>query len=164
MSRSSARRSRGAETRLRVLGLRVQGYSVRRIAAELDLSSSTVFEHLNRALAELAAETLERTEELRALELERLDAATAAIWDSVLDGDHGAIQTFLRLSERRARLFGLDVQRPGAAEGDAPALHLAALVQRALENRAQRLAAEMTEEELGTEYRRLRDGVPPALE
>lgn len=50
----------------------------------------------------------EPADSLRELEQDRIDKALAAIWKNVLAGHLGAIQTFLRLSERRARLLGLD--------------------------------------------------------
>jgi len=45
---------------------------------------------------------------IRELEQERIDKALASIWKNVLAGHLGAVQTFIRLSERRARLLGLD--------------------------------------------------------
>lgn len=47
-------------------------------------------------------------EEIRNVEAERLDIAQSAIWSRVLRGEIPAIQTLVRIMERRARLFGLD--------------------------------------------------------
>jgi len=47
-------------------------------------------------------------DELRSVENARLDRAQAAIWTAVLQGDLKAIDTFLKISARRARLNGLD--------------------------------------------------------
>jgi len=38
----------------------------------------------------------------------RIDRAQAAIWDQVIKGNHGAIDRFVKLSERRSRILGLD--------------------------------------------------------
>lgn len=46
--------------------------------------------------------------EIRNLEAERLDMAQAAIWGKVMNGDLQAVQTLIRLMERRSRLLGLD--------------------------------------------------------
>jgi len=42
------------------------------------------------------------------LELERLDAMQAAIWDDAMNGHLGAIDRVLKIMERRAKLLGLD--------------------------------------------------------
>ena len=62
---------------------------------------------------DLVTRTLERAEnlaarEMRELEGARLDRAQAAIWTQVLEGDVKAVESFLRISQRRAKLFGLD--------------------------------------------------------
>lgn len=48
-------------------------------------------------------------EELRKVEADRLDMAQAALWSKVLQGDVPAVNSFLRIMERRAKLFGLDM-------------------------------------------------------
>jgi hypothetical protein len=50
-------------------------------------------------------------EELREIEALRLDALQMALWPRVIAGDIQAIRTVVRVSERRCRLFGLDLQR-----------------------------------------------------
>lgn len=57
--------------------------------------------HLDRAEVWSAAE-------LQRVENARLDRAQAAIWAKVVGGDITAVHAFLRISERRARLNGLD--------------------------------------------------------
>ena len=57
---------------------------------------------------------LERTapasdNELRQLEADRLDRLHFAVWNDALRGDPAATDRVLRISERRARLLGLDV-------------------------------------------------------
>lgn len=47
-------------------------------------------------------------EEIRKVEIDRLDVAQAAIWGNVLKGDTKAVDTLLRLMSRRAALLGLD--------------------------------------------------------
>ena len=47
-------------------------------------------------------------EAIRKVEEDRLDMAQASIWAKVLQGDIPAINAFLRIQERRARLLGLD--------------------------------------------------------
>ena len=45
---------------------------------------------------------------IRQTEEDRLDIAQSAIWDKVLDGDVQAVNTLIRVMERRAKLLGLD--------------------------------------------------------
>ena len=66
-----------------------------------------------RSVKELKAASLQLQNSLpvaqyRTLENLRLDRVQAAIWPKVLAGDTKAIDTFLRISQRRARLNGLD--------------------------------------------------------
>src|SRR5215208_1667353 len=53
-------------------------------------------------------------EEMRELENARLDRAQAAIWTQVLAGDYRAVMVFLQISQRRAKLNGLDSPAPVA--------------------------------------------------
>lgn len=48
------------------------------------------------------------SEEMRQTELDRLDRAQVALWPSVIAGDVKAINTLLKVMERRARYLGLD--------------------------------------------------------
>ena len=50
----------------------------------------------------------EPADDLRKLELERLDSAAAAIYPSVKQGQYGAIDRWIKIMERRAKLLGLD--------------------------------------------------------
>lgn len=58
-----------------------------------------------RALEHVEAESVR---DLRSVENARLDRAQAAIWPRVLQGENSAVGLYLRISERRARLNGLD--------------------------------------------------------
>jgi hypothetical protein len=54
-------------------------------------------------------ETLrEPAEQVRTLELERLDAMLEAVWRAALSGDLKAIDAVLKLMDRRSRYLGLD--------------------------------------------------------
>lgn len=48
-------------------------------------------------------------DELRKVEADRLDMAQAALWSKVLQGDVPAVNSLMRIMERRAKLFGLDM-------------------------------------------------------
>jgi hypothetical protein len=48
-------------------------------------------------------------DELRKVEGDRLDMAQAALWSKVLTGDTNAVNSLLRIMDRRAKLYGLDL-------------------------------------------------------
>jgi len=129
-----------ADRQVRALRLRIAGASFRAIAREMGISVSMAHGDVMDALAELAEQQQANAEQLRALELARLDdlaLAAARILQAshplvsggkVLSGftpdgkaigltDDGpklaAIDRLLRISESRRKLLGLDMQ-PGA--------------------------------------------------
>jgi len=101
-----------AERRVKALALRKAGASYRAIGEQLGVSYQAIAEDVAYGLTALASELRIETEQLRALEAARLDDLQAALWSQVRTGNIKAIQTVLRIMERRARLLGLDMQ-PG---------------------------------------------------
>jgi transcriptional regulator len=102
-----------AERRVRALQLRILGLSYRRIAAELNVSEAQSFRDVQSELDRLAKQAQENAEQLRTLELRRLDEMQAAIAPQLFpakgnNANLGAIDRALRIMERRARLLGLD--------------------------------------------------------
>jgi len=59
----------------------------------------------------------EPADELRQLEVERLDRLLTAVWRSAMGGNLGAVDRVLRVAERRARLLGLDAPTKIETEG-----------------------------------------------
>lgn len=96
------------ERRLQALELRKSGLSYRKIGARLDISHEQARQDIEAELKILAAERSDKAEELRQLELERLDKLTAALDSWVEAGSHNAVNAYLRIMERRAKLLGLD--------------------------------------------------------
>lgn len=96
------------DRRVKVLELRKGGASLRAIAEKVGVSHVQVAKDLEAVLAELVKEQLTGMQELRTLELERIDIALLAIQGQVRAGHLGAIDRWLRLGERRAKLLGLD--------------------------------------------------------
>lgn len=95
-----------AERQRQVIELRKAGLTHQEIADRLSLDRHTVGNLIKRALTEIVRAG--GVEEMRDLEGDRLDRLQAAIWTRALQGDVPAINTALRIMERRARLFGLD--------------------------------------------------------
>lgn len=98
-----------ADRRLRALDLRKAGATLHQIAAQTGVSHEQARKDLQRAMADLLAEQNASAEELRALELERLERLHLALWPQATQGHQGAVDRLLRIAERRAKLLGLDV-------------------------------------------------------
>lgn len=110
-----------AHREVEVVKLRLQGLDMRSIARRMGLVSektgqpkvATVHAMLTRALQRWFAEDVE---ELRSMEMARLDKITERIWPIIeREGGKGdddrslrAIERYLAVSERRAKLVGLD--------------------------------------------------------
>jgi hypothetical protein len=93
-----------------VVSLRRQGYTWEGISNEVGyLSPSSSREAFLRASRRVLREDLE---EVRNLELDRLDFALKSIWTGVEAGDTQAINTMLKIMERRSKMLALDAPKP----------------------------------------------------
>lgn len=90
--------------RTQALSFRIAGFTNEQIAERLQISPKGVQELIERTLN--GAEN-QGVRALRELENGRLDRAQAAIWTKVLEGDLNAINTFLRISQHRAKINGI---------------------------------------------------------
>lgn len=109
------RRGKGAPTSVaRVLDdnaaleLRRRGKSYHEIAAVLGCNESSARRRIAKRMEALREETHEHAEEIRQMEVLRLDAMTDGIWDRAVKGDEKAIREVVRIMERKARMLGLD--------------------------------------------------------
>ena len=107
-SPTGPRRLAAAELTRQATALKKAGKTYEEIRRILGCSKGAVVKAVQRGLAELKAETAADAAVLRTIEAARLDTAQAAIWPAVLKGDLGAIDRFVRVSQRRAALLGLD--------------------------------------------------------
>ena len=97
-----------AERRVLALELRKAGASYREVARRLGVDVHTAHADVGAELAALRETAVAEATELRALELERLDSMTSGLWSGIQDGSAAAVSAGVRVSERRARLLGLD--------------------------------------------------------
>jgi hypothetical protein len=97
-----------AERRVRAFELRKAGSSYREIARQLGVDVHTAHADVGAELDALRETTVAEATELRALELERLDTMTSGLWPHIKTGNAPAVTAGVRVSERRARLLGLD--------------------------------------------------------
>lgn len=102
--------ARIAARRVRVLDLRKSGASYRVIAKTLNVDVATAWADVHAELGELRRLAASGAEDVKALELQRLDALTAGLFKKATQrgGDQGAVTALVRVSERRAKLLGLD--------------------------------------------------------
>lgn len=118
------------ERALKALELRKQGYSYPEIGQRLGVGTTTAFEDVDKILAQTAQEP---ADQVRALELDRLDemwkrasadlgrlqvawqkhsesesGVAATVAEKIVSANQKVFQTQLRIMERRARMTGLD--------------------------------------------------------
>ena len=104
--KTSVRRLHAIERQRRALELRKAGASFDEIGSTLGYRGKSgayqaVMSALKRTLQEPA-------DEVRKLELARLDRAQRTAWERMLHGDLDALGKVLKVMERRAKLLGLD--------------------------------------------------------
>lgn len=88
-----------------VLSHTMRGKTLRTLEAELGIPYATLHRYKERALMAITSPTIEAA---RNEELERLDRIIEVQWDRVEAGDPKATEIYLKVSERRSKLLGLD--------------------------------------------------------
>jgi hypothetical protein len=90
-----------------VIQLRLAGATWTEIAAAVGYSGpSGAYGAYQRAAKRVIAPKIE---ELREMELDRLDRLQRGVWASAIGGNVRAVDSVLRIMDRRARLLGLDM-------------------------------------------------------
>ena len=102
-----------ATRKAKALQMRRAGISVEVIAAHLKVHPRTVYTWLRDALAAIPRE---EANELRLLELDRLDAIFRGLFPDAVAGDVRAAEACLKVMERRARLLNLDAAHTAGLE------------------------------------------------
>jgi hypothetical protein len=112
------KREAAVERHIQAFELRKAGASFREVAATLGVSVATAHEDVQRVLAELTAQRAASAAEYVQMELERLDAAQFALFQHLDTGDPQIINAWVKVSESRRKLLGLDAQPGGLMPGD----------------------------------------------
>ncbi|MEU2203632.1 helix-turn-helix domain-containing protein [Microbacterium oleivorans] len=102
-----------ATRRQEAIALRRAGVGVDAIATRLKVHPSTVYAWMKDAIAAIPRE---EADELRMLELDRLDAIFRGHFHAAVSGDVRSAETCLKVMERRARLLNLDAARAQGLE------------------------------------------------
>lgn len=109
MARGTAAEQADILTRqLKAIELRTRGYSYRAIGEQLKVSHVQAYRDVSAELKRLTSLRDEKLEELRELELQRLDRLLHKLDEKIEAGQLTAMDRALRIMERRARLLGLD--------------------------------------------------------
>ena len=96
------------ERRQKILELRKSGKTLQEIGTELGISKVAVHTHIKKAIQKYNEKLNEETEWVIFLENSRLDEGLKSIWAKVQSGDLKAIDTMVKIMDRRAKLLGLD--------------------------------------------------------
>ena len=107
-SKTSKRKARGREREEQALQLRIAGLTYKRIGETMGISESGAYKAVVRALRRLNERIAENAEELRRLEMERLNALHLAFWPRARQGDEKAADRILRIDAAVRALWGLD--------------------------------------------------------
>ena len=104
--------------RTRAVELATQGLTYQQIADELGYAHrGTVHRIVQQALE---SRLTEGVEQLRQVEVARLDALQAGLWESALAGDAAAVNACVKIVQTRSRILGL-FERPGLLGRDTEA-------------------------------------------
>jgi hypothetical protein len=108
------------ERRAKVAALVLSGMTYREIKQEIGCSMGTISSDMKAMMEQWSNEQVQNLDDWREIELKRLDAALKAIWPQVEAGDLKANAAFVRLSERRSKLKGLDAPSKIAGHDGGP--------------------------------------------
>lgn len=102
-------RERENEIAKKALEMRREGKTTSQIAKELNLTVEDTSNKVSNALKQAAALIDEGAkQEIMALEMDRYDLMQQNLWALAISGDLRAVETILKISDRRLRILGLD--------------------------------------------------------
>ncbi len=107
-SKSAGVRLTAAERKQKALELRKAGCSYQVIGDELGVSRQQAHRYVTAALESIRKETAEEADNLRTIELERIDALFLECYAAAKKGNFPAVDRCVKLSERRCKILGLD--------------------------------------------------------
>jgi PBSX family phage terminase large subunit len=108
-SLASVKKLTALEREREALALRKSGLTYDLIGQRLGITPQGAHRAVMRALAKLRTQVVEGADQLRTLELQRLDAMFDPMYAQAARGGQGAVDRCIRIMERRARLLGLDL-------------------------------------------------------
>jgi hypothetical protein len=94
--------------RARAIKLRVEGNTYQQIADKLECSLYTAHTDVQAVLQERREQAAEDADQVRDVELERLDLGIALVVKQIGKGNLAAVDRLVKLTERRCKMLGLD--------------------------------------------------------
>jgi hypothetical protein len=88
------------------------GATFRQIGDRMGFTEQRAHALVTQELARLNAQRAESAAAVTRLEVERLDALLLAVWSKALHGDLPALDRVLAILARRAKLLGIDAEKP----------------------------------------------------
>ncbi len=116
--KTSATRLQAQQLRREVLELRLGGATITVICERLGIGRATAMRHLTKAMAEAQEQMAAPAGELRAIELQRLERMWTPVYTRAIRGDLDHVDRALKISERRAKITGIDA--PTKVESSGP--------------------------------------------
>lgn len=96
-----------------IVDLRIKGYSLREIAAQIGSEQTQVARVLQRHFESLVAPSVD---ELREIQNEQIDQVIKAVFPDAVAGKYPAIDRLIKLWQRKATLNGLDNTAPATVD------------------------------------------------
>lgn len=143
-SANSPHLHRAIDFAAKAVSMRRAGMTFDAIARELDVSQSVVWMAVDRWMKRTREEVKEAANDVREMELARLDKATELIMSAIEDGELQAVDRLVKVIDRRSKLLGLDA--PTQIQATLDGVDGASYAER---------LARMTPEELADERRRI---------
>lgn len=103
-----ARKAMSIERRRKVQAMVLAGVPYDEIASTLGVARSTVQNDVKRLMEDWKKTAQYQIDEARIVELSRMDRLNVAVWRQAVNGDLMAVDKAVKISERRAKMLGLD--------------------------------------------------------
>jgi hypothetical protein len=105
------KKAMGLQHEMEALKWRKAGLSYHEIGVQIKLSKAGAYKAVMRALKKVNEEVLEVADEVKTLELERLNDLYKISYALALEGDTNAIAKCISIMDRRAKYLGLDAPK-----------------------------------------------------
>lgn len=116
MQKASKKVLESATRREQAMELRLAGKTYEQIGAAMGITRQAAHELVMKSLEDTLKTTAEDAEQVRAIEVQRLDAVLAELWPN--RGDPQVAGAIFKAMERRSKLLGLDAAVKGELKLD----------------------------------------------
>jgi|TARA_Y100000593_G_C4279956_1_gene322230 hypothetical protein len=106
--KTKSRMVKAKDREKQVLELRRAGFSYEVIGKQVGMSRAGAYKCVKRHMDKIDNECTDLADDVRQLELQRLDEITSTIWPYVIQGQTQYIDRILKVMDRRAKYLGID--------------------------------------------------------